>query len=236
MIVRSLSIIIPAYNEERTIHEVLGVVHALQLPLGIVKEVIVVNDCSKDGTSAAVERFRADHPQAGVVLVEQLVNRGKGAAIHRGMKEATGELLIIQDADVELDPNEIIKLLEPVLSGEADIVYGDRFANGLPYPGFSKKSYYANKFLTWFSNVNTGNPVRDMEVCYKLMPTHIAKGLDLKEERFGFEPEVTARLSRIKGLRWKHLPVSYTARTRAEGKTIGWKDGLRALWCSVKYR
>lgn len=236
MQVRSLSIIIPAYNEERTIHEVLGVVHALQLPNGIAKEIIVVNDRSKDSTSAEVKRFQQDQPHAGVVLVDQPVNRGKGAAIHRGMQEATGDMLIIQDADVELDPNEIVHLLEPVLSGEADIVFGDRFANGLPYPGFSLKSYYANKFLTWFSNMATGNPVRDMEVCYKLMPTHIAKGLGLKEERFGFEPEVTARLSRIKGLRWKHVPVSYTARTRAEGKHIGWKDGLRALWCSVKYR
>ena len=236
MDVSSLTIIVPAYNEERTIHEVLGVVCALRLPQGMRKEVIVVNDRSKDGTSAEVSRFISDNPQAGVVLVEQPINRGKGAAIHRGMQEATGDMLIIQDADVELDPNEIPKLLEPVLRGEADVVFGDRFANGLPYPGFSKKSYYANKFLTWFSNVATGNPVRDMEVCYKLMPTRIAKELGLKEERFGFEPEVTARLSRLKHLRWKHVPVSYTARTRAEGKHIGWKDGFRAMWCSLKYR
>lgn len=236
MQVRSLSIIIPAYNEERTIHEVLGVVKDLRMPAGISTEIIVVNDCSKDGTSTAVKRFQASHPGAGIVLVEQPVNRGKGAAIHRGMQEANGDMLIIQDADVELDPNEIPVLLAPVLNGEADIVFGDRFANGLPYPEFSKKSYYANKFLTWFSNVMTGNRVRDMEVCYKLMPTHVAKGLGLKEERFGFEPEVTARLSRIKGLRWKHMPVKYTARSRAEGKHIGWKDGFRALWCSVRYR
>ncbi len=236
MQVRSLSIIIPAYNEERTIHEVLDIVCGLVFPNGLRKEVIVVNDCSKDGTSAAVKRFQQDRPDAPVMLVEQPVNRGKGAAIHRGMKEASGDMLIIQDADVELDPNDIVKLLEPVLAGEADVVFGDRFANGMPYPGFSRKSYYANKFLTWFSNVTTGNRVRDMEVCYKLMPTHIAKQLPLKEERFGFEPEVTALLSKVKGLRWKHIPVHYNARSRAEGKHIGWKDGVRALWCMVRYR
>lgn len=233
---RSLSIIVPAYNEERTIHEVLGVVHGLKLPGGVRKEIIVVNDRSKDGTGDAVRKFQRDVPDAPVVLVEQPVNRGKGAAIHRGMKEATGDMLIIQDADVELDPNDILLLLDPVINGEADVVFGDRFANGLPYPGFSKKSYYANKFLTWFSNITTGNRVRDMEVCYKLMPTHIAKQLDLREERFGFEPEVTARLARVKGLRWRHVPVRYNARTKAEGKHIGWKDGVRAMWCMVKYR
>lgn len=230
----TLSILIPAYNEERTIGQVLGVLAKLDLVEGVTKEIIVVNDRSQDGTASVVTAFRDDNPHLAIVLIEQPVNRGKGAAIHRGIAAATGDWLIVQDADMELDPAEINTLLRPVLAGEAHVVYGDRFAFGLPYAGYPVRSYRANKFLTWLSNRTTGLGLGDMEVCYKLMPTAVAKGLRLREQRFGFEPEVTAQLAKVKGLKWAQVPIRYTARTHDQGKKIGWKDGLRAMWCIVR--
>lgn len=230
----TLSILIPAYNEERTIGEVLGALAQLQLAGGWDKEIIVVNDRSRDGTAAVVREFMRSDPRAAVVLIEQEVNCGKGAAIHRGIAMAQGDWLIVQDADMELDPAEINTLLQPVLDGRADVVYGNRFAQGLPYAGYPLRSYRANRFLTWLSNRATGLGLGDMEVCYKLMPTAVAKGLRLREQRFGFEPEVTARLAKVKGLRWAQVPIRYTARTHDQGKKIGWKDGLRAVWCIVR--
>lgn len=230
----TLSILIPAYNEERTIGEVLGALARLELAGGWAKEIIVVNDRSHDGTAAVVVSFVGANPGAAVVLIEQELNRGKGAAIHRGIAAATGDWLVVQDADLELDPSEINSLLQPVLLGKADVVYGDRFAHGLPYPGYPLRSYRANKFLTWLSNRTTGLGLGDMEVCYKLMPTAVAKGLRLREKRFGFEPEVTAQLAKVKGLRWAQVPIRYRARTQDQGKKIGWKDGLRAVWCIVR--
>ncbi|MFZ1688744.1 MAG: glycosyltransferase family 2 protein [Flavobacteriales bacterium] len=230
----TLSILIPAYNEERTIGEVLSALVQLRLPEGWDKEIIVVNDRSHDGTAAVVLAFVATNPASAVVLIEQEMNRGKGAAIHRGIAAATGDWLIVQDADLELDPAEINKVLQPVLLGHADIVYGNRFAQGLPYAGYPMRSYRANRFLTWLSNRTTGLGLGDMEVCYKLMPTAVAKGLRLREQRFGFEPEVTARLAKVKALRWAQVPIRYSARTHDEGKKIGWKDGLRAVWCIVR--
>jgi glycosyltransferase involved in cell wall biosynthesis len=232
---KRLSIIVPAYNEERTIAEVLAELVRLELPGGLSKEVVVVNDSSRDGTSARVRSFLMSWPDAPVVLVEQPQNQGKGAAIHRGFVEASGDLVIVQDADLELDPRDIARLLMPVLDGTADVVYGDRFARGMPYHGFPLSSYLANRFLSWLSNRFTGLELGDMEVCYKLMPLPVARQLALREKRFGFEPEVTAALARVKGLRWAQVPVSYRARTAAEGKKIGWKDGLRAVYCIVRY-
>jgi glycosyltransferase involved in cell wall biosynthesis len=232
----ALSIIVPAYNEERTIADLLAELAKLELPGGMRKEIVVVNDHSADGTSRAVKAFMDRMPGCQVVLVEQENNQGKGAAIHRGIRESSGDLMIVQDADLELDPHDILRLLAPVLEGRADVVYGDRFHQGMPYPGFPRMSYMANRFLSWFSNRFTGLGLGDMEVCYKLMPLAVARTLELKEKRFGFEPEVTAALARVKGLRWAQVPVKYRARTAAEGKKIGWKDGLRAIYCIVKYR
>ena len=208
---------------------------ALELPEGMGKEVIVVDDSSTDGTVRTVEEFIADEGQGLVRLERQPMNRGKGAAIHRGIHSATGTLMVVQDADLELDPNDLVALLGPLLSGEADVVYGHRFHNGPPYPGFPRGSYLANRFLTWLSNRLTGLDIGDMEVCYKLMPLEVARDLELREERFGFEPEVTALLARRRELRWAEVPVRYRARTAADGKKIGWRDGLRAIWCIVKY-
>lgn len=231
-----LTIVVPAYNEEATIAAVLHELVALDLPGGMTKEVLVVNDRSTDGTAGAVEQFMARQGGDVLRLVEQDINRGKGAAIHRGIREATGDLLVVQDADLELDPAQIPELLAPVLAGSADVVYGDRFAHGKPYPGFPMASYAANLFLSWLSNRFTGLRLGDMEVCYKLLPVALARELELKEQRFGFEPEVTAALARRKELRWAQVPIRYRARSAAEGKKIGFKDGLRAIYCILKYR
>ena len=233
---RTLSIIIPAYNEGRTVMELLEQVLAVKLRDGVERELVIVDDGSKDDTAERARAFQAAHPQERILVHVQPVNRGKGAAIHKGIELAGGDHLIVQDADLELSPEQINDLLDPVLRGEADVVYGNRFAEGLPYPEYSLRSYRANRFLTWLSNRFTGLDIGDMEVCYKLIPVPVAKQLALKEQRFGFEPEVTSRLARVKGLRWKQVPVRYAARTRGEGKKIGWKDGVRAVWCILRYR
>ena len=233
---RTLSIIIPAYNEGRTITEQLDQVLAVRLLAGVQREMVIVDDGSKDDTAARAQAFQAAHPSERIRVFVQPVNRGKGAAIHKGIELAEGDHLIVQDADLELDPGQINDLLGPVLAGEADVVYGNRFADGLPYPEYPVRSYRANRFLTWLSNRFTGLDLGDMEVCYKLIPVPIAKKLVLREQRFGFEPEVTSRLARVHGLRWKQVPVRYSARTHGEGKKIGWKDGIRAVWCILRYR
>ena len=233
---RTLSIIIPAYNEGRTIIELLDQVLAVQLRDGVRRELVIVDDGSKDDTADRARAFRTAHPEERIHVFVQPINRGKGAAIHKGIELAEGDHLIVQDADLELAPEQINDLLGPVLAGEADVVYGNRFAQGLPYPEYPLRSYRANRFLTWLSNRFTGLRIGDMEVCYKLIPVPVAKQLVLKEQRFGFEPEVTSRLARVKGLRWKEVPVRYAARTRGEGKKIGWKDGVRAVWCILRYR
>lgn len=230
-----LSIIIPAYNEERTIHLILDKVRNVVLVNGITKEVIIVNDGSTDGTVQAVERYMAANPALGIRFIQQPYNMGKGAAIHRGIKEAKGEYLVIQDADLEYDPREYNDLLRPVVEGFADVVYGSRFTGHHPHRILFFWHSIGNKFLTQLSNAFNNLNLTDMETCYKLIRSDIAKSLDLREKRFGFEPEVTAKLARVKDARIYEVGISYYGRTYAEGKKIGWQDGFRAIWCIVKY-
>ena len=232
---RTLSIIIPAYNEERTIHLILDKVRDVQLVNGIAKEVIIVNDGSRDGTVAAIQRYMSANPAMGIHFYDQPHNMGKGAAIHRGIKEARGEFLLVQDADLEYDPREYNDLLRPVVEGFADVVFGSRFMGHHPHRILFFWHSIGNKFLTHLSNAFNNLNLTDMETCYKLIRSDIAKGLDLRERRFGFEPEVTAKLARVKGVRIYEVGISYYGRTYAEGKKIGWKDGFRAIWCIVKY-
>lgn len=230
-----LSIVIPAYNEAATIHLILDRVGAVQLTNNIKKEIIIVNDYSSDETARVVREYVNNHPDAGIKFYEHEVNMGKGAALHTGISKATGDFVIIQDADLEYDPQEYNLLLQPVLDGLADVVYGSRFSGGRPHRILFFWHTIGNKFLTFLSNMFTNLNLSDMETCYKLFRTSIIQPLKLREKRFGFEPEVTAKISRIKGIRIYEVGISYYGRTYEEGKKIGWKDGVRALYCILKY-
>lgn len=231
----TLSIVIPAYNEGNTIHHILNKVKAVSLIGGIQKEVIIVNDCSKDNTEEAILAYKANNPDLPISYYKHEVNQGKGAALHTGIQMAKGEYLIIQDADLEYDPNEYNVLLQPILDGFADVVYGSRFMGGNPHRILFFWHSIGNKWLTLLSNALTNLNLTDMETCYKLCKTSVIQGLTLKEKRFGFEPEVTAKLSRIPNIRIYEVGISYYGRTYEEGKKIGWKDGFRAIWCIMKY-
>ena len=231
----TLSIIIPAYNEGPTIHRILDKVRAVALIGGLDKEVIIVNDCSTDDTEAAVKRYIAAHPDLPIRYFRHEVNMGKGAALHTGIRVATGHYLIIQDADLEYDPREYNLLLAPMLDGHADVVYGSRFMGGAPHRILFFWHSIGNQFLTALSNMFTNLNLTDMETCYKLFRRELIQSLDLRERRFGFEPEVTAKMSRLPGVRVYEVGISYYGRTYQEGKKIGWRDGFRAIYCILKY-
>lgn len=227
-----LSIVIPVYNEAKTVEQVVQVVRAVSLP-DIEKELILVDDCSTDGTRVVLERLAGEHMD--VHLEMHSVNQGKGAALHTGFAAATGDLVIIQDADLEYDPKEYQALLKPILEGHADVVYGSRFAGGGAHRVHLFWHYLGNKFLTTFSNMMTNLNLTDMEVCYKVFRREVLQSLDLKEPRFGFEVEITAKVARAR-YRIYEVPISYYGRGYEEGKKITWKDGCRAVYAILKYR
>jgi glycosyltransferase involved in cell wall biosynthesis len=233
--IKTLSVVVPAYNEEATITQILDSLFAVTLDQEVGMEVIVVNDCSKDATDERVQAYKAAHPSRAIRYIKHDVNQGKGAALHTGFKHATGQAVIVQDADLEYDPNEFNVLLRPMLRGVADVVYGTRFMGGRPHRILFFWHTIGNKFLTFLSNMFTNLNLTDMETCYKLFRTEIIQGLDLKEKRFGFEPEVTAKVARIPKIRIYEVGISYYGRTYDEGKKIGWKDGLRAIYCIFRY-
>ncbi len=235
MDIQKLSVIIPVYNEERTLTKILDRVRETELIHGIEKELIIVNDCSTDKSEDIILAYQKEHPELTIEYLAHEKNQGKGAALHNGIKKATGEYLIIQDADLEYDPTEYNLLLKPVCDGFADVVYGSRFLGGNPHRVLFFWHSIGNKFLTFLSNMFTNLNMTDMETCYKLFKTDILQGLKLKEKRFGFEPEVTAKVSRVKGIRIYEVGISYYGRTYEEGKKIGWKDGVRAIYCILKY-
>lgn len=231
----TLSVIIPCYNEERTVSALLDRLVQVELAEGGQKEIVIVNDCSRDNTAAVINNFILAHPQANIRLLNHTVNQGKGAALHTGIREATGDYVVVQDADLEYDPREFNRLLEPVLSRFADVVYGSRFIGGRPHRILFFWHTIGNKFLTGLSNMFTNLNLTDMETCYKLFRRDIIQSLKLKEKRFGFEPEVTAKMARIPNLRVYEVGISYYGRTYAEGKKINWKDGFRAIYCIIRY-
>jgi glycosyltransferase involved in cell wall biosynthesis len=232
---KKLSIVIPAYNEANTIHLILDKIQEVRLLGDLQKEVIVVDDCSKDGTLQALEAYKNNHPHFPIIVFSHDHNQGKGAALHTGISKATGDVTVIQDADLEYDPQEYNILLDPILRGVADVVYGSRFMGGNPHRILFFWHSIGNKFLTFLSNMFTNLNLTDMETCYKMFRTEVVQSLKLTEKRFGFEPEVTARVSRVPNIRIYEVGISYYGRTFEEGKKIGWKDGFRAIYCILKY-
>lgn len=231
----TLSIVIPAYNEGPTIHRILDKIKAVTLPDGMGKEVIIVNDCSRDNTEESILNYKGANPDLPISYYKHEVNQGKGAALHTGIEKATGDYVVIQDADLEYDPEEYNVLLKPMVNGFADVVYGSRFMGGKPHRILFFWHSIGNRWLTTASNMFTNLNLTDMETCYKLFRREIIQSVKLKEKRFGFEPEVTAKISRIPKIRIYEVGISYYGRTYEEGKKIGMKDAFRALYCIIKY-
>jgi glycosyltransferase involved in cell wall biosynthesis len=230
-----LSIVIPAYNEGPTIHLILDRIKEVQLVNNIQKEIIIVNDFSKDNTEEAICKYIDEHPAMDIKYYKHEFNQGKGAALHTGISKATGDFTVIQDADLEYDPEEYNELIKPVLRGHADVVFGSRFLGGNPHRILFFWHSIGNKMLTMASNMFTNLNLTDMETCYKMFRTPIIQAIKLQEKRFGFEPEVTAKIARVKDIRIYEVSISYYGRTYAEGKKINWKDGFRAIYCILKY-
>jgi len=232
---KTLSILVPAYNEENTVNQVLSKLTALTLIESVKTEIVVINDASTDQTEMKVLSFIDAHIEANIQYFKHDKNQGKGAALHTGIKKASGDYIVVQDADLEYDPRQLNLLLQPILDGFADVVYGSRFKGGYPHRVLFFFHSVGNKFLTFLSNMLTNINITDMETCYKMFSASHLKSLHLKEKRFGFEPEVTAKISRIKNIRIYEVGISYYGRTYEEGKKINWKDGVRAIYCIFKY-
>lgn len=233
--IQKLSIIIPAFNEGATIHLILDKVKTVHLIGKLQKEIIIVNDFSTDDTEVAIQKYHRENPDLNIQYYKHEFNQGKGAALHTGIEKATGDFIIIQDADLEYNPEEYNILLQPMLDGVADVVYGSRFMGGKPHRILFFWHSIGNQFLTFISNMFTNLNLTDMETCYKLFRTDLIQSLHLKEKRFGFEPEVTAKISRIPKVRIYEVGISYYGRTYEEGKKIGWRDGFRAIYSILKY-
>lgn len=234
--IEKLSIVIPAFNEGLTIHKILDKIKSVELLNGIEKEIIIVNDFSSDTTYESIKNYMNNNENQNILYLEHTVNKGKGAALHTGIQYATGDVIVIQDADLEYDPSEYNILLKPILNNFADVVYGSRFMGGNPHRILFFLHSIGNKALTFLSNMLTNLNLTDMETCYKMFRADVLKSLNLKEKRFGFEPEVTAKIARIVGIRIYEVGISYYGRTFEEGKKIGWKDGFRAMYCIIKYK
>ncbi len=228
-----LSVVIPVYNELDSWRQLLHRVQAAGA-CGMEKQIILVDDGSTDGTRMQLEELGARQPEgSGIHVVLHDCNKGKGAALRTGFAEASGDVVIIQDADMEYDPDDYSLVLAPILEGKADVVYGSRFQQGRP-PGTYLANYLANRFLTFLSNRTTGLKLTDMETCYKAFRIEVLRRVDVRQNRFGFEPEITARISR-QDIRVCEVPISYSGRTHQQGKKIGWSDGIKAIWCVLRY-
>jgi len=230
-----LSIIVPVYNEEKTINLIFDKIRRIKLDGGFTYEVVVVNDCSKDNSEQVILDYINQNKDVDMRYFKHEVNKGKGAALHTGIANVTGDYTIIQDADLEYDPDEYNILLQPILKGYANVVYGSRFKGSNAHRILFFWHSIGNNFLTFLANIFSNLNLSDMETCYKLFRTDILKSIDLKEKRFGFEPEVTIKLSRIPNIKIYEVGISYYGRTYQEGKKINSKDGFRAIYCIIKY-